>query len=172
MQKCLYLIFQFMRLLLIGCKKTETTDVSVLKFTTENGRFAEKHSAKRQKHSAKALPSVALGKEGSANSTSAKTYLPSTFYRALGKEVCRVPGSTRQRSLPSAKEHSAKKSGCYGDEVTETTSLPSVKDDLCRVSSRKHSAKNTSLPSALWDTRQRARQGGSPCQALCRVPET
>lgn len=31
MQKCLHLIFQFMRLLLIVCRKTETTDVSVLK---------------------------------------------------------------------------------------------------------------------------------------------
>jgi hypothetical protein len=71
--------------------------------------------------------------------------------------------------------HSAKKSGRYGDEVTETVSLPSVKDDtrqrrpLCRVSTQRHSAKNTSLPSATWDTRQRTRQGGSPCQALCRV---
>ena len=36
---------------------------------------------------------------------------------------------TRQRGLPSAREHSAKKSGRYGDEVTETASLPSVKDD-------------------------------------------
>jgi hypothetical protein len=74
---------------------------------------------------------------------------------------------TRQRGLSIVREHSAKKSGRYGDEVTETASLPSVKDDtrqrlhLCRVSSRKHSAKNTSLPSVLWDTRQRARQGGS-----------
>jgi hypothetical protein len=48
---------------------------------------------KAQKHSTKALPSVALGKEGSANSTSAKASLPSIFSRALGKEVCRVPGS-------------------------------------------------------------------------------
>jgi hypothetical protein len=44
-------------------------------------------------------------------------------------------------------------------QVTETASLPSVMDDtrqrsyLCRVSSQK----------------QRARQVGSPCQALCRV---
>jgi hypothetical protein len=36
---------------------------------------------------------------------------------------------TRQRGLPSAREHSAKKSGRYGDGVTETASLPSVKDD-------------------------------------------
>jgi hypothetical protein len=32
------------------------------------------------------LPTVALGKEGSTNSTSAKASLPSTFSRALGKE--------------------------------------------------------------------------------------
>jgi hypothetical protein len=38
-----------------------------------------------------------LGKEGSVNSASAKPSLPSTFSRALGKEVCRVLGSTRQR---------------------------------------------------------------------------
>jgi hypothetical protein len=62
--------------------------------------------------------------------------------------------------------------------VMETASLPSVTDDtrqrsyLCRVSSQKHSAKNSSLPSATWDTRQRTRQGGSSCQALCRVPRT
>jgi hypothetical protein len=59
--------------------------------------------------------------------------------------------------------------------VTETASLPSVTDDtrqrsyLCQVSSQKHSTKNPSLPSATWDTRQRTRQGGSSCQALCRV---
>jgi hypothetical protein len=52
---------------------------------------------KALKHSAKALPSVALGKEGSTNSASTKPSLPSTFSRALDKELCRVPGSTRQR---------------------------------------------------------------------------
>jgi hypothetical protein len=62
-------------------------------------RFAEclKHSAKPKKHSAKALPSVTLDKEGLANSASAKPSLPSAFSRALSKEVCRVPESTRQR---------------------------------------------------------------------------
>ena len=55
--------------------------------------------AKCLKHSAKALPSVALGKEGSAHSASAKPSLPSTFSRALG----------------SVREHSAKKSSRYGD---------------------------------------------------------
>jgi hypothetical protein len=45
----------------------------------------------------KVLPSVTLGKKGSANSASAKPSLPSAFSRALGKKVCRVPESTRQR---------------------------------------------------------------------------
>jgi hypothetical protein len=57
-------------------------------YTTEIGLFAEclKHSAKAENHSAKALPSVTLGKESSANCTSATTSLPSTFYRALDKD--------------------------------------------------------------------------------------
>jgi hypothetical protein len=57
-------------------------------FTTRNIFFAKclKQSAKRGKHSAKALPSVTLGKEGSTNSTSATASLSSTFYRALGKD--------------------------------------------------------------------------------------
>jgi hypothetical protein len=82
---------------------------------------------------------------------------------------------TRQRGLPSARWHSAKKINRYGDGVTETASLSSVTDDtrqrsyLCRMSAQQHSTKNPSLPSATWDTRQRARQGGSPCQVLCRV---
>jgi hypothetical protein len=46
-----------------------------------------------EKHSAKTLSSVALDKEISANSTSAMTSLPSTFYRALGKV------GTRQRKM-------------------------------------------------------------------------
>jgi hypothetical protein len=56
--------------------------------TSGIGCFAKclKHSAKPEKHSAKYLPSVALGKEGSMNSTSIKASLPSTFSRALGKE--------------------------------------------------------------------------------------
>jgi hypothetical protein len=74
---------------------------------------------------------------------------------------------TRQKGLPSVREHSAKKSGCYGDEVTETVSLPSVKDDtrqrrpLCRVPpetlGKEPATKGPvsgSLPSALRGTRQ------------------
>jgi hypothetical protein len=55
--------------------------------TTGLGRFAEclKHSANPEKHSAKSLPSVALGKEGSVNYASVKASLPNTFYRARDK---------------------------------------------------------------------------------------
>jgi hypothetical protein len=49
------------------------------------------------KHSAKSLPSVTLGKEISANSTSATTSLPSTFYQALDKESFNI----FKLSLPS-----------------------------------------------------------------------
>ena len=55
--------------------------------TTGISSFAEcqVHSAKPQKHPAKALPSVALGEAHSANKSSAKTSLPSVFYRTLGE---------------------------------------------------------------------------------------
>jgi hypothetical protein len=85
---------------------------------------------------------------------------------------------TRQRGLPSAREHSAKKSGRYGDEVTETASLPSVfpealgKEYIFAECPLWHSAKSPpgrvpmsgSLPSALCGTRQSL--------PLCRVPAT
>jgi hypothetical protein len=112
--------------------------------TTGIGCFAEclKHSANPEKHSAKHLPSVALDKEGSANSTSAKASLPSTF---LGHSA---------QSLPSARWYSTKKSGRHGAEVTETASLPSVLGDtrqrryLCRVFPNTLGKEVTSLPSA------------------------
>jgi hypothetical protein len=43
-------------------------------------------SAKAILHSAKALPSVTLGKEHSAKISSAKGSLPSAFFRTLGKD--------------------------------------------------------------------------------------
>jgi hypothetical protein len=54
--------------------------------TTGIGCFAEclKHSTKPEKQSAQALPSVTLGKQGSAISTSTKPSLASTFSQALG----------------------------------------------------------------------------------------
>jgi hypothetical protein len=62
--------------------------LGVICFTIGIDVFAKclKHSAKPEKHSAKALPSVAIYKEGSAHITSTKPSLPSTFSRALGKD--------------------------------------------------------------------------------------
>ena len=61
--------------------------------------FAEclRHSAKARLHSAKPLPSAALGKEHTAKNWSAKHSLPSVFYWALGKGFAECPGDTRQR---------------------------------------------------------------------------
>jgi hypothetical protein len=55
---------------------------------SDTAAFAKcfKHSAKLRKHSTNPLPSVTLGKEVSANYTSAATSLSSTFCRALSKE--------------------------------------------------------------------------------------
>ena len=55
--------------------------------TTGNRDFAvcHRHSAKTKKHSAKALPSVTLGKQHTAYTELANSYLPSVFYRAFGK---------------------------------------------------------------------------------------
>jgi hypothetical protein len=60
--------------------------------TTGIGLFAKclRHSANHEKHSVKSLPSVTLGKESSANCTSATAFLSSTFYRALGKDCHKV----------------------------------------------------------------------------------
>jgi hypothetical protein len=121
-----------------------------------------RHSAKAILHSAKALPSVTLGKERSANCTSAAVSLPSTFCRALGKEFAEC-------LLPLGKEKSPSRR-----QVTVTDPLPSVCLALgkeanfaecllswpsaktgpvgptaspCAESSRRHSAKEDSLPS-------------------------
>jgi hypothetical protein len=89
------------------------------------------HSAKPEKHSANTLPSVTLGKESSANSTSATASLSSTFYRDF-VECQSVLGKEKRSSR------------CL---VTETTPLPSVLGDTRqrgRVSTSLHSAKGLS----------------------------
>ena len=60
--------------------------------------FAEcrPHSAKPALHSAKALPSAALGKEHSVKNSSAKNSLPSATCLALGKVFTKCHVSTRQ----------------------------------------------------------------------------
>jgi hypothetical protein len=68
--------------------ETKTVIFSYNEFTTGISSFAVclKHTVKTILHSAKPLPSVTLGKEPSANCTSATVSLPSTFCRALGKD--------------------------------------------------------------------------------------
>jgi hypothetical protein len=93
------------------------------------------------KHSSKSLPSVALGKEGSTHSASAKPSLPSTFSRALGKDFAECQEVLGKEKQPSRRQ------------MTETASLPSV----CRPALGKESVSGVpmsdSLPSALYDTR-------------------
>jgi hypothetical protein len=57
-------------------------------YTTGIAFFAEclRHSAKTILHSTKSLSSITLDKEHSANISSTKGSLPSTFFRTLGKD--------------------------------------------------------------------------------------
>jgi hypothetical protein len=84
--------------------------------TIGHSSFAEcrRHSAKAILHSAKALPSVTLGKERSANCTSATASLPSTFCRALDKEFAECRLTLGKEKSPSRRQ------------VTVTDPLPSV----------------------------------------------
>ena len=77
-------------------------------YTTRLSGFAEcqGHSAKPNLHSAKALPSAALGKEHSAKKESTKTSLPSVFCRALGKAFaeCRHSAKLEPKKNPKKME--------------------------------------------------------------------
>jgi hypothetical protein len=115
--------------------------------TTRIGRFAE-----CLKHSAKSLSSVALGKvfvecrtrqRALANSTSAKAYLPSTFFRALATEFADCQG-VLGKEKPSSRRRGD------GDGVfAECLLIHSAKklllcQLLCRVPTGQHLAKNPS----------------------------
>jgi hypothetical protein len=131
-----------------------------LLYTTVIGRFTEclKHSAKPDKHSAKTLPSVTLGKESSANNTSATASLPSTFYQALvslgtrqRKAVVTAPGNGDGAFAECHLIHSAKRLPL----CRVATSLDSAKGppagpfvSFLAKCSRRRSAKLASLPSA------------------------
>jgi hypothetical protein len=114
-------------------------------FTTGIGLFAE------------CLPSVTLGKESSANSTSATFSLPSTFYRALGKDFAECHSVLGKENLPSRRL------------VTETMPLSSVlgdtrqRDYLCRVSSNALDKEITSLPSVRYPTLAKGATSGALC---------
>ena len=103
--------------------------------------------AKALLHSAKALPSAALGKGPSAKFLSSKGSLPSAFYRTLGKGFAEC-----------LRRLSAKKSYCHGGFITngcfavsprktlgKELSAPKPtalgKDHLCRVPNLWHSSK-------------------------------
>jgi hypothetical protein len=90
-----------------------------------------------------------LGKEGSAYSTSAKPSLPSTFSRALGKVVCQMPESTRQRKAAVT---------ATGDGDGVFTECPG-----------RHSAKPFALLSVCLTALDKESARGVPCQVLCRV---
>jgi hypothetical protein len=116
----------------------------------------------------------------SANSVSAKPSLPSIFSRALGKEVCRVPRSTRQRkaAVTVTGDGDGVFAECHGWHSAKELPLPSVfpealgKEYIFAECHLGYSAKSLSgrvpmsgyLPSALCGTRQ--------SRPLCRVPET
>jgi hypothetical protein len=97
----------------------------------------------------KALPSVALGKESLTNYTSATTSLPSTFYRTLGKDICRVSQGTRQRkvAITAVGNGDGAFAECSMDRHSTKRSLagPFVSSFVERT--RRHSAKVASLPS-------------------------
>jgi hypothetical protein len=82
--------------------------------TTGNSFVSEclKHSAKPGKHSVKALLSVTLGKESSANCTSAMTSLSSTFYRPLGKDFAECQLVLDKEKSPSQRNEA------LGKEIT------------------------------------------------------
>jgi hypothetical protein len=106
---------------------TQQRDHQRAPFTTGNNLFVEclKHSTKPGKHSAKALPTVTLGKESSTNCTSVTTSLSSTFYRALDKVFVESHSVLDKEKLSSR------------HQVTTTEPVPSVTKlwlTLCRVS--------------------------------------
>jgi hypothetical protein len=63
--------------------------------------FAEclRHSEKTILHLTKALPSVTLGKEHSANILSAKGSLPSAFFRTLDKDFAECQKALEKKTL-------------------------------------------------------------------------
>jgi hypothetical protein len=122
-------------------------------FTTGISYFAVclKHTTKAILHSAKALPSVTLGKERSTNCTSAAVSLPSTFCRTLGKK--KSP-SRRQVTvtdpLPSAFSGTRQRGNfaeCLLPWPSAKTGPVGPTASPCAESSRRHSAKEDSLPS-------------------------
>jgi hypothetical protein len=144
--------------------------------TTGHSSFAEclRHSAKPRKHSANTLSSVTLGKERSANCTSATASLPSTFCRTLGKEFAECHLVLGKEKSPSWRQ------------VTMMDPLPSVGYHGPRQRRLQWAPPPVPVPRALVGTRQRRllcrvssglalvkeSSSGPLCQPLCRVPSS
>jgi hypothetical protein len=107
-----------------------------------------------------------LGKEGSAYSASTKLSLSSTFSRALGKEVCRVPESPRQRkaAVTAPGDRDSVFAECPGWHSAKELPLPSVCPTALDKEPVREGPHVSSLPSARYGTRQSV--------PLCRVSET
>ena len=166
------------------CIKRYDRIIIIYIFTTGISFFAvcSKHTAKAILHSAKALPSVTLGKERSANCTSTTTSLPSTFCRALGK----VPFVTRQRkvTVTAPSDGDGSFAECLLWHSAKRPILPSVCSHGPRQRRVQWAPPPVPVPRALVGTRQRRTlcrvssglalgkesSSGPLCQSLCRVP--
>jgi hypothetical protein len=126
-----------------------------------------RHSTKTILHSVKALPSVTLGKERSANCTSATASLPITFCRALDKEFAEchlVLGKEKSPSWHQVTVTDPLPSVFFGTQQRKVTvTAPSDGDRSFAECLLWHSAKRPILPSVCYHgPRQRRLQWAPP----------
>jgi hypothetical protein len=116
-------------------------------------------------HSAKPLPSVTLGKEGSAHSTSAKPSLLSTFSRALGTDFTECQVVLDKEKPPSRRR------GDGDDVFAECLLMHSAKKlPLCRVPTGQRSTKDPSAGPFVSLFAECCSTGTRQSVSLCRVP--
>jgi hypothetical protein len=144
-----------------------------------------KHTAKAILHSANALPSVTPGKERSANCTSAKASLPSTFCRALGKDFAECHLALGKKKSPSRRQvtvtdlspsaHGGTRQRRFICRVSGGLALGKEPSSgplcqyLCRVSWQWHSAKNPPV-GPFASTFAECLGNGTRQRHLCRFP--
>ena len=131
--------------------------------TTENSSFAvcHRHSTKFKKYSAKYLPSVTLGNQHMTSTVPANRFLPSVFYRALGKDFAESWHRCSTKKVIWRSEDGY-------DAFAECQILGTRQTILlCRVSKFGHSAKLLPLPSVKVEA-----LGKHSSFALCHAPGT